>query len=154
LLTQALALELDETERQRVLRDQAIWEFTRDQAAGLIENLYGNYYQAGADRGHLWNMASRQPNGTYLGWDDTSNQPIDRPKPRAPRGYIEAIRYLQAASALYQRGQEKLVAALPLLRNTTWITSKGGLFRQQDALLRRLKAQIEMAQTRQSEYGG
>jgi hypothetical protein len=153
-LTQALALELDEDERGRLLRDQAIWEFTHDQAAGLVENLQGNYYQAGADRTHLWNNASRQPDGSYLGWDDESIQAINRPKPRAPRGYIQAIRHLEAASALYQRGQEKLIAALPNLRNSTWITSKGGLFRQQDALLRRLRAQIEMAQARQQEYGG
>jgi hypothetical protein len=46
-----------------------------------------------------------------------------------------------------------MISDLTKYLNTTWITSKGGLFRQQDALLRRLRAQIEMAQARQKEYG-
>lgn len=151
-LTQALALALEDAQRQRIVRDQSIWEFTREQAAGLLENLKGNYAFTGAELGHLRNKAARMEDGTTLGWDHDTLQVVYRPKPYRPRGYPEAIRHLQAANDLYRRGHEKLVAALPLLRNSTWITSPGGLYRQQDALFRRLGALIKLAQSRLEEY--
>lgn len=145
LLQEAAALELPRLAADRLRRDRAVWEFTRNQAGALADHLLAMTFLATGDAGRVRARAARQPDGTFVGRDHSTYRIVHRDHPGTPRGYAEAIAHLDRAIAGYERGRALLTAAAPLLGDSTWLANEGGFWWQQELLLRRLRAQRDEA---------
>lgn len=153
LLQEALALALTEPERRRVLREQAVWEFTWLQAKALVEHLRAAYHLARAEFRHLQNRTPNEPGETnYL--EDLFGQRIvkDRPAPSTPGGYVEAIEHLTRAIDLHEQSRQSLTGSAGKLMNPSWLSSPIGFSYQEDKRVRDLRALKLLAAEHLSEY--
>lgn len=147
-----LELELDAPARWRVLRERAIWEFTNLQACALAEHLQALYYLGGAEKAHLKNRCSREPDDTYISLDLVHQRILHNSRPSKPRGYDEAIAHMESAIDFHERSRKVLMQALPVLMDSTWISAPLGFQFREDEQIRELRTLKDLAEEHLSGY--